>query len=151
MSRPDGTCTGSAGARARPWGQGGLGAPRSPRGVQARVQAGGGPCRAPPLAGGARNATWDCRRSQTTGREGGGHGGGGAGSGDPSELEKSGYSPSLSSCPPPPHPHPNTFFFSSKEITRKSWFKKKQKHTQGVGEWCRPRPSQLEAIFWGGE
>lgn len=29
-----------------------------------------------PPPGGARNATWDCRRSQTTGRGGGGHGGG---------------------------------------------------------------------------
>lgn len=31
----------------------------------------------PPLAGGGRNATWDCRRSQTTGREGGGDTAGG--------------------------------------------------------------------------
>lgn len=37
----------------------------------------------------------------------------------------------LPPAPNHPTPTPTHFFFFSKEITRKSWFKKKQKHTQG--------------------
>lgn len=56
----------------------------------------------------------------------------------------------LPPAPNHPTPTPTHFFFFLKRSQGSLGLKRNRNIHRGVGEWSRPRPSQLEAIFWWG-